>query len=1039
MSENRNSKKVMSGLLALAMVAGSIPANVVGIVASADTNGASSAAAVDVATTDEETTAEESSVAKEWKVTWNWDDTDVAIARFTNKTTGKKTTVVADGDDIVCKTTEATCTKDGSTVYTATVVFMGETFTDEMVTDVKPATGHTYGEPAWTWTKTDKGFTASAKFSCKQGDDDVIVEADDITTDSADATCEEAGGTKYNAKVTFEGKEYTDSKIDETTPALGHDYGEPTWTYLDDGTPVATFTCARCNEKVDVKGTVETKVVTAATCTEAGKKNVIATVEFNGKTYTDEQTIPIPATGHDYDITWTWKNDTTAVAFLECNNCDEVYKKTVTAVLTETIPATCENEGAYVYTATLNYDGKEFIDTHEVKIAKLDHEFGKVEYAPTATVDGYTMTATRKCANCPETEKETVDGVYTVVKEATVNAKGVGRYTFTFKNKAFETKTIDVDIAMIDKNYADPVYTWSEDLSKVTGYRKCLNGSSENDLTVEAAVTSAVTKEATCTSKGETTYTAKFEDDRFSTQVKTLDNIDMIPHSYSAPVWDWTPSDNGYAAKVTFTCKKCGDIEELDADVTSAEDNGIITYTGSVEFEGNKYVASIKAVAPVSKTPVVSFEKGDYSVKLTWTKVKGATKYGIVGYVNGAWKVLDQGFATSYVLNNLKPGTNYKVAVVAMLNGDWNMDFSNAITVTPNESKVPEVSFEKGDGAVKLTWTTVANATQYGVVGYKDGEWIMLGKGTGTNYVLENLREGINYRISVIAYVDGQWNKDYSNAITVTPNVNKVPTVSFEKGEGSVKLSWNAITGATKYGICGYKNGEWVMLNQGTTTNFVLGNLKEDTNYRVSVIAFVDGAWNKDFSNAITVTPEINKVPTVTFEKGDGAVKLSWTAVTGAAKYGIAAYKDGAWTIIDQGSTTSYVLNNLKAGINYRVAIVAMIDGKWNKDFSNAITVTPNAPVNPYPDVQTAVKDNKIGLKWNAVPGAQKYAIAVFQANKWVVKKQVEGNVTTWTTPQVRSGKYKLAVVAKVNGKWVTAQAAAHAVDVTVKDSTTAK
>ena len=224
------------------------------------------------------------------------------------------------------------------------------------------------------------------------------------------------------------------------------------------------------------------------------------------------------------------------------------------------------------------------------------------------------------------------------------------------------------------------------------------------------------------------------------------------------------------------------------------------------------------------------------------------------------------------------------------------------------------------------------------------------------------------------------------------------------------------------------------MLDQGTATSYVLKNLREGTNYGVSVIAMVDGQWNKDFSNAITVTPNINKVPTVSFEKGDGCVKLTWTAVAGATKYGICGYKDGEWTMIDQGTGTSYVLNDLRAGTNYKVAVVAMVDGQWNKDFSNAIVVTPNADsTNAYPAVQTQVKDNKIGFKWTDVAGAEKYAIAVYQANKWVVAKQFDGSVHTWTSPQVANSTYKLAVVAKVNGKWVTAQAEQHSFKVTVK------
>ena len=88
---------------------------------------------------------------------------------------------------------------------------------------------------------------------------------------------------------------------------------------------------------------------------------------------------------------------------------------------------------------------------------------------------------------------------------------------------------------------------------------------------------------------------------------------------------------------------------------------------------------------------------------------------------------------------------------------------------------------------------------------------------------------------------------------------------------------------------------------------------------------------------------------------------------------------------------------------------------------------------NLYPKVQTQVKDNKIGFKWTKVPGAEKYGIGVYQAKKWVVKKQLDGSVTTWTSPKVSNGTYRMVVLAKVNGKWVNADVFKKSFYVTVK------
>ena len=86
-----------------------------------------------------------------------------------------------------------------------------------------------------------------------------------------------------------------------------------------------------------------------------------------------------------------------------------------------------------------------------------------------------------------------------------------------------------------------------------------------------------------------------------------------------------------------------------------------------------------------------------------------------------------------------------------------------------------------------------------------------------------------------------------------------------------------------------------------------------------------------------------------------------------------------------------------------------------------------------YPVVKTQVKDHKIGFKWTKVEGAEKYGIGVYQANKWVVKKQVDGSVTTWTSPKVSNGTYRLVVLAKVNGQWVNADVFKKSFYVTVR------
>lgn len=85
--------------------------------------------------------------------------------------------------------------------------------------------------------------------------------------------------------------------------ATGHDWGEPAWTWGEDGkTATATFTCKNDNSHTDiVTAAVTSAVTTGPTCTEDGVTEYTATVEHDGTTYTDTKNVAdIPATGHDW-------------------------------------------------------------------------------------------------------------------------------------------------------------------------------------------------------------------------------------------------------------------------------------------------------------------------------------------------------------------------------------------------------------------------------------------------------------------------------------------------------------------------------------------------------------------------------------------------------------------------------------------------------------------------------------------------------------------------------------------------------------------
>ena len=147
--------------------------------------------------------------------------------------------------------------------------------------------------------------------------------------------------------------------------------------------------------------------------------------------------------------------------------------------------------------------------------------------------------------------------------------------------------------AYMPHTWSEIAYTWAEDNSTCTATRTCTACNKEETETVNA--TSRVTKEATCTEKGETTYTAAFQNSAFGRKTKTVENIPATGHEYGQPVWSW--AEDNSSATATFTCTVCGDVQtvtdsEPDETVVTAAGcvtDKVATYNASVAFENETY------------------------------------------------------------------------------------------------------------------------------------------------------------------------------------------------------------------------------------------------------------------------------------------------------------------------------------------------------------------------------------------------------------------------------------------------------------------
>ena len=145
---------------------------------------------------------------------FQWTDDYSSVTATFNRTDSGEAQAV--NCTVSSQTTEATCTADGKTIYTATVEFNGQTYTDIREVAVS-ATGHAYGEPIFTWSEDHASCTVAV--SCSSCQDSATFDCQ-VSSQTTEATATTAGSTVYTAEVSVNGKSYS-STVTVTIPAAG--------------------------------------------------------------------------------------------------------------------------------------------------------------------------------------------------------------------------------------------------------------------------------------------------------------------------------------------------------------------------------------------------------------------------------------------------------------------------------------------------------------------------------------------------------------------------------------------------------------------------------------------------------------------------------------------------------------------------------------------------------------------------------------------------------------------------------------------------
>lgn len=747
---------------------------------------------------------------------WTWTevkDDNGNVTGYTASVTGVKCSVCDNEpteDQIkvnVVKDTEnskaATCTEKGKDVYTATATVtdadgkeIGTLTADPKEVDL-PALGHKYGEPTWNWTKGENNtYTATATFTCANDEKHVETVDAKVTEKSDGATCTEAGKITYTATVTFNGKDYTDSK-EETVEALGHDYQTTTTkaTLSKDGSIVTK--CTRCGDVTEKTTIAYPKTITLSedhyVYDGQEKKPEVSVVGSDGKAISaDNYDVKYPESavaGGSYDVVITFKGN---------------YEGTVTKTFTI---GQMDSELKYAKSSvTVDYKGGAVVDN---------------AYTSKASAKDIKFTTSNKNVAAVDSE-----GNVTIVGPgtATITAQISGSESYKDAKAAYTVKVNNLATPAVPKvtNGKDgAVVTWTavknaETYSvwrktSSTGWKKLatVEGTTYTDKTAESNQTYYYT--IRCMNAGKNICTSDYN--RTGTKVYYLapSNISSLTLTSNGIVvkWNKVAGAKSYRIyrKTTGGYTRIGTVNNGNTTSytdTTAESGK--TYTYAVKpYNGNDSADYTgKQVTYLAAPTLSTLANAANGVSLKWNSISGAQKYYIYRKEgNGGYKkIAEVKDAVSYTDKSVTSGKKYTYAVRALKGSSMSAYTGKSINYL---AQANVSALNNKDNGIEVKWSKVSGAKGYyvyrkeGKNSYKKIATITNANTTSYTDTSVKNNNGKAYTYTVRAYANNALAAYTGKSVyrIATPTITSVSN----SRKGEVDVDWNGVKGAKGYQI----------------------------------------------------------------------------------------------------------------------------------------------------------------------------------------------------------------------------------------------
>ncbi len=376
-----------------------------------------------------------------------------------------------------------------------------------------------------------------------------------------------------------------------------------------------------------------------------------------------------------------------------------------------------------------------------------------------------------------------------------------------------------------------------------------------------------VTTQATCTEGGYTEYRCSCGDSYIGKYTNAMGHTVVADKAVTA-----TCTTAGKTAG--SHCSVCNAVITAQKAVLAtghSYDSGKVTKQPTATATGVKtYTCTICGATKTETIPVTRLQtptakavvNANGGFTISWNTVAGADKYDVYVDNGTGYQLLRTVAGTSTTTGTAHYGKkySYKVRAVNSKNSAITSAFSSVVTAINNKKLVTPTlkATINANGTFKLSWNKVTGADKYELyIKQADGSYKLMKTTTATSFTTAFATYGKQYSYKVLAANNNKSADAFSNVVNAK-NTKKLQTPSLKVAvnkNGSFKLSWGKVTGATSYQIyMKQANGSYKLIKTTTSTSFTTAVASKGKTYSYKVRAVTSKNKNatSDYSKVVS-------------------------------------------------------------------------------------------------------------------------------------------------------------------------------------------